>query len=455
MLAGRRKAPWVLLAVGIGGQRGRRHLQPVRIHARRVGNAASTRSPGRPSILLMSMSVWLRPRAADPAAPSRSRPASSCPTLAAAAALAILLVGTLHPVEPGGRRTGHRHLGDGRASGWRSRCGACATLSQERHRQSVTDELTGLGNRRHLFRVLDAFFADCEAADAPDRSLAFLFVDLNHFKEINDSFGHPAGDELLQPARRPAARARCATPICSSASVATNSPSCSSTATPTTQSPVAQRLTSSLDEPFVLDVVQATDRRQHRHRHGPRRRHRQRRAAVVRRRGHVPGQARPTTPFALCYEHDLDEGGRPAAARRGAARMRSRTASSSSTTSRSSTLRSGEILAVEALLRWAHPQLGLVPPLKFLPLAEEAGLMRPLTALVLDEASAQCAAWRARAAVGSSVSVNISATNLLDAGLRRSGRATCSTRHGLPGRGAGAGDDRDEHHLRLRAVAGW
>jgi EAL domain-containing protein (putative c-di-GMP-specific phosphodiesterase class I) len=79
-------------------------------------------------------------------------------------------------------------------------------------------------------------------------------------------------------------------------------------------------------------------------------------------------------------------------------------------------LRSGQVVAVEALLRWPHPRLGLIPPLKFLPLAEEANLMQPLTTLVLDRALAQCAAWRA-AGHSLTVSVNISATNLLDDGF--------------------------------------
>ncbi len=79
-------------------------------------------------------------------------------------------------------------------------------------------------------------------------------------------------------------------------------------------------------------------------------------------------------------------------------------------------LRSGEILAVEALVRWAHPRLGLLPPIRFLPLAEEAGLMRQITTWVLEEAAAQCAAWRAsgRPLV---VAVNVSPTNLLEPGF--------------------------------------
>ena len=74
---------------------------------------------------------------------------------------------------------------------------------------------------------------------------------------------------------------------------------------------------------------------------------------------------------------------------------------------------------MEALVRWPHERLGLIPPLDFIPLAEEAGLMQSLTALVLERAVAQCAAWRAAGRV-LSVSVNVSATNLLDSGFSQS-----------------------------------
>jgi EAL domain-containing protein (putative c-di-GMP-specific phosphodiesterase class I) len=79
-------------------------------------------------------------------------------------------------------------------------------------------------------------------------------------------------------------------------------------------------------------------------------------------------------------------------------------------------LRTGEISAFETLLRWNNPRVGMVPPLKFLPIAEEAGLMPALTSFVLDHALGQCALWHADGH-HVAVSVNASASNLLDAGF--------------------------------------
>jgi predicted signal transduction protein with EAL and GGDEF domain len=83
----------------------------------------------------------------------------------------------------------------------------------------------------------------------------------------------------------------------------------------------------------------------------------------------------------------------------------------------------GKMSAMEALVRWPHPRVGMIPPLDFLPLAEEAGLMQSLTALVLDQAVQQCAAWRT-AGRDLTISVNVSASNLLDSGFSESVMAT-------------------------------
>lgn len=74
---------------------------------------------------------------------------------------------------------------------------------------------------------------------------------------------------------------------------------------------------------------------------------------------------------------------------------------------------SGELTEVEALVRWRHPQHGLMPPDEFIPLAERTGLIHPLTHWVLDEALRQCAHW-ARAGHDIGVCVNLSARVLLD-----------------------------------------
>jgi diguanylate cyclase (GGDEF)-like protein len=77
-------------------------------------------------------------------------------------------------------------------------------------------------------------------------------------------------------------------------------------------------------------------------------------------------------------------------------------------------LASGVVDSVEALVRWNHPDRGLVYPDAFIPLAQETGLIRPLTRYVLEEAVRQCREWR-EAGLELAVSVNLSARNLLDA----------------------------------------
>jgi GGDEF domain-containing protein len=62
---------------------------------------------------------------------------------------------------------------------------------------AATGNLTGLANRRRLMAELERTFSGA-GASGPMEPLALLMIDLDHFKEINDSFGHPTGDWLLQ-----------------------------------------------------------------------------------------------------------------------------------------------------------------------------------------------------------------------------------------------------------------
>ena len=74
----------------------------------------------------------------------------------------------------------------------------------------------------------------------------------------------------------------------------------------------------------------------------------------------------------------------------------------------------GRIIGAEALVRWQHPELGLLPPGDFLPIAEETGLIVPLGTWVLREACAQCAQWGRSGHGGLRVSVNVAAQQFLD-----------------------------------------
>src|SRR5205814_4325728 len=76
----------------------------------------------------------------------------------------------------------------------------------------------------------------------------------------------------------------------------------------------------------------------------------------------------------------------------------------------------GRMIHVEALVRWRHPQHGLLPPDEFVPLAEQSGNISILTKWVLRTAIRQCAAWRDQG-LDLTVAVNLSALDLFDADL--------------------------------------
>jgi diguanylate cyclase (GGDEF)-like protein len=80
-------------------------------------------------------------------------------------------------------------------------------------------------------------------------------------------------------------------------------------------------------------------------------------------------------------------------------------------------MRSGRVTGVEALLRWRHPEQGLLAPASFIPLVEQTALVGPLTLYVVDRSLAQLVAWRRGGLPQLTMSVNLSARNLVDSAL--------------------------------------
>jgi diguanylate cyclase (GGDEF)-like protein len=411
ILSGSRKTPWILMAIGlaVNVMGDTANLFQTSLGASQLGSTFNAIA-WPIAILLVSMAVWVRPRPSNPLV--IQKPANFLlPDLAAAAALLILSISSVHAIS---RVAVGLAIATLLIVGMRLVLSMhqLQILSRERHRQSVTDDLTGLSNRRRLFGVLDTFFADYDTEAAVKRTLAFLFVDLNHFKEINDSFGHPAGDELLrqlgdrlsQSLRKSDLLVRiggdefAVVLIDGDAEYANE---------------VASRITESLEEPFRLDVISATIG-----------------ASIG--IAMAPYDAMDSAGLVWCadaamyraklgrkafvlYDPDLDE-------ERDNMRLLEELRQSIDDGrlvlhyQPQLDLRSGAIETVEALIRWNHPRLGLLQPDKFLPLAQEAGLMQAITRWVLTQAAAQCASWHADGRP-ITIAVNVSPTNLMEPGF--------------------------------------
>lgn len=423
MLADRKRSTWMLVAIacGINAVGDTFNLLHNSVGASAVGQSFNA-TAWPVAIFLMALAVWLQPeRTMQPA--KEVTPGFVLPSLAAAAGLVILTVGAVHPI---GRVAIALAAGALVAAGVRMTLsvGTLRTMTLQRHRQSMTDELTGLGNRRYLLHVFDAYMGESIPVE---QAMAVLFVDLDGFKEVNDSFGHAAGDHVLRQIGPRLASSLRRTDVLvrlGGDEFAVLLPGADSSHAVV----VAQRLAAGLTEPFTLDLLpitisasigisvaptDATDL-----------------AELLRCADAAMYRAKLSRSAYQFYDRAIDD---DADMLRLTEELRVAVAEGQLVLhfQPQLDLRNGSVSTVEALVRWLHPRLGMISPLKFLPLAEEAGLMPALTARVLDDALAQCAAWRAQG-LSITVSVNVSPTNLLAQGFAELVEGTLA-RHRLPG----------------------
>ena len=272
------------------------------------------------------------------------------------------------------------------------------------------DPLTGLLNRAQLFRRLESAYARA----TNDNPVAVLFVDVDHFKLVNDSLGHEAGDAVLLEV---AARLRaCTRPEDAVARLGGDEFVVVLEGTsPREASDVALRGIHAISSPIDFgrreisltasiglavsgpeaegaeQLLRNADTALYEAKGAGRARVQAFNSDIHRRvlrRIELETEIRRALrddEFALHYQPQVD-------------------------------LISGRIVGVEALLRWQHPTLGAIPPSEFVPIAEDTGLILPLGRWVLREALAQLDAWSAaRGCRGlGTVTINISPVQLGD-----------------------------------------
>jgi len=194
VMSGRRKAPWLLLAVNsLGDTSNLLHHTPGSSHLATTVDAVAWPT----STLLISLAMWLRPGPADPLA-TRKPPGFLLPGLAAGAGPAVLFLNTLTSVN---------RVATGLATATlllvvvRTRLSVRHLHAQSnvRQRQSITNPLTGLANRPRLFEALDGYFAQ-----PPDDRPSGVPVHRPQRPQADRRFLRPPGRRRdSQPCQRP------------------------------------------------------------------------------------------------------------------------------------------------------------------------------------------------------------------------------------------------------------
>lgn len=278
---------------------------------------------------------------------------------------------------------------------------ALASLKQ----QATTDALTGLANRTLWYdRVRQAL---ARSRREEGRQLVLMLLDLDHFKLVNEEFGHAAGDELLKQVAQ-----RLLTALRDSDTLARLGDDEFAILMPSEPSGeragerVAAKLLSCFEHPFTcaggelflnaslgiavypehgddVDVLLG---------HADTAMYRAKRSDghYSFYAGHRGGSTPSSLQFSSLLRHALDRNElellyQPKVQ-----------------------LIDKQFCGFEALLRWQHPEEGMVQPAQFLPTAEQIGVMTPITYWVLATALRQCKIWRAAGALAP-VSVNVSA----------------------------------------------
>ncbi|MGA8789056.1 MAG: EAL domain-containing protein [Paenarthrobacter sp.] len=306
-----------------------------------------------------------------------------------------------------------------------------ARAEKELHHLALHDALTGLLNRAGLEAQLAEFLAQ---PPGDTIAIAALFIDLDHFKAVNDSLGHAAGDELLvsvaqrlQPTnQRHGTVARLSGDEFIVVETVTG---------PQEATALAARLLASLKAPMLIQgleiITSASIGVAITENDGESIEELIRRADIAMYQAkalgrsrwelHIPAESDPSVDRLRALgelRHGINDG---------ALRVHYQPRID---------LHTGDTVGLEALVRWQHPTRGLLPPSEFIGIAEESGLIRSLGVWVLQETLKQAEHWYQEdpKAAKLEYAVNLSARQLNDPGLVQTVKAALQRRKIDPSR---------------------
>jgi diguanylate cyclase (GGDEF)-like protein len=304
---------------------------------------------------------------------------------------------------------------------------ATASVSVEKEYQALHDALTGLPNRKLLLQHAREAL---EKSERSGQSLGLCLLDLDRFKEVNDTLGHHVGDQLLQLVGRrleQALRPGDTVARLGGDEFAVLLPDIGDVESAVE---VAGRMRAALTAPFRLegmsfDLEASIGVAVHPLHAGDF-------ETLMQRADVAMYQAKETRTGIESYAADKD---RNSTARLGLLGELRHALESNQLVLHyqpQARLDTGEIIGVEALVRWRHPQRGMIYPDEFIPLAEQSGLMRLLTQWVVDAALMQAAQWWGRG-LRLHIAVNVSVRDLHDVAFADYLRARLSW-YGVPAR---------------------
>jgi diguanylate cyclase (GGDEF)-like protein len=285
-------------------------------------------------------------------------------------------------------------------------------LKEELRHQAFHDQLTSLPNRT-LFTERVAYAL--ERQDRAKQSLAVLFLDLDDFKTINDSLGHPAGDQVLVTVAE--RLRRCIRPSDTVARLGGDEFGIllDDMSGPSDALLAAERIIQALSSPAYLDGREVSIRASvgiTLDTHGEKADTLLRNADVAMYTAKRRGKGRYQV-FESSMHVEMVERLEMTAHLARAVEQHEFTLEYQPIVN----LESRAIEGIEALVRWRHPTRGLLPPSEFIPLAEETGLIVPLGWAILQEACRRAAEWQVPGHPPLAVSVNLSPKQLSDPNL--------------------------------------